>query len=77
MLCRSDDEGHTWTEPAAPFAPPDIGGCPGLFRALCCTATGGDGVVVLVYWVDYSDPERPFFNEETEGLLDSRLWLAR
>ncbi|MCE5239221.1 glycoside hydrolase [bacterium] len=77
MLCRSDDEGRTWTEPAAPFAPPDIRGCPGLFRALCCTATGGDGVVALVYWVDYSDPERPFFNEETEGLLGSRLWLAR
>jgi hypothetical protein len=77
MACWSDDEGRTWTEPVAPFEPPPIDGCPGLFRALYCTATGGDGVVALVYWVDCSDPERPFFNEQTEGLLASRLFLAR
>lgn len=77
LLCWSDDAGRTWTEPVAPFVPPLIDGRPGLFRAVYCTATGGDGVVALVYWVDHSDPERPFFNEATEGLLDSRLFLAR
>ncbi|MBU0608267.1 MAG: glycoside hydrolase [Armatimonadetes bacterium] len=77
LLCWSDDAGRTWTEPMAPFGPPPIGGKPGLFRALYCTATGGDGVVALVYWVDHSAPERPFFNEATEGLLDSRLFISR
>jgi hypothetical protein len=28
-------------------------------------------------WVDHSDPSLPFFNEETEGLLDTRIFLAR
>jgi hypothetical protein len=31
---------------------------------------------MMLYWVDASDPSRPFFNPETEGLLDSRVFLA-
>jgi Neuraminidase (sialidase) len=27
-------------------------------------------------WVDHSNPELPFFNEETEGLLDTRIFLS-
>jgi len=77
LLCWSDDEGRTWTEPIAPFTPPLIDGAPGLFRALYCTPLGGDNVLALVYWVDHSDPELPFFNEATEGLLASCLFLAR
>jgi hypothetical protein len=76
-LTWSDDEGATWTEPAMPFAPPLIDGAPGVFRALACTPVGGDDVIALLYWVDHSDPERAFFNAETEGLLDSRLFIAR
>lgn len=77
LLCHSDDEGRSWSEPVAPFAPPRLEGRPGLLRALYCTALGGNQVLALLYWVDHSDPARPFFNEQTEGLLESRLLLAR
>ena len=77
QLCWSDDEGRTWSEPFAPFTPPVLDGRPGLFRAVYCTALGERQVIALIYWVDHSDPSRPFFNEATEGLLDSRLFLSR
>ena len=76
-LCWSDDAGRTWSAPFAPFTPPPIEGAPGLFRAVFCTCAGGSDVVALLYWVDHSDPSRPFFNATTEGLLDSRLFLSR
>lgn len=72
----SDDAGRTWSVPAAPFVPPPIDGRPGQFRALGLTALGGARVLATLYWVDYSDPSRPFFNAQTEGLLDSRIMFA-
>lgn len=72
----SDDQGRTWREPISPFTPPDIDGKPGLFRAVNLTALGGTRVLATLYWVDHSDPSLPFFNEETEGLLDSWLFFA-
>lgn len=73
-LTWSDDEGATWSAPAAPFQPPVIDGKEGRFRAAYCTALGGDRVLATLYWVDASAPELSFFNEETEGLLDSRIF---
>ena len=40
------------------------------------TSLGGRQVVAVLYWVDSSDPTLAFFNETTEGLLDSRIFLA-
>jgi len=77
LLCWSDDQGRTWSEPISPFAPPELDGRAGVFRAAYCTALGGASVIALVYWVDCSDPSRTFFDEVTEGLLDSKLFLAR
>lgn len=77
LLSWSDDQGQTWSPPVAPFAPGGVDGKPGLFRAAFLTALGGDEVLATLYWVDHSDPDLPFFNEKTEGLLDSRLFLSR
>jgi hypothetical protein len=33
-------------------------------------------VLAALCWVDYSDPALPFFNEQTEGLLDTRIFLS-
>ncbi len=77
VLSRSDDEGCTWTPAEAPFVAPPIAGRAGQFRALALTALGGEQVLATLYWVDHSDPELPFFNPQTEGLLDSRIMLAR
>lgn len=73
-LTWSDDEGVTWSTPAVPFQPPVIDGKEGRFRAAYCTALGGGRVLTTLYWVDASAPELSFFNEETEGLLDSRIF---
>lgn len=76
MLTWSDDQGRTWSPPTDPFVPPTLDGRLGRFRAAACTALGGSRVLVTLYWVDCSDPTRPFFNEQTEGLLDSRLFTS-
>lgn len=76
MLSFSDDQGRTWSTPTAPFVAPTLGGKQGRFRAAACTALGGSRVLVTLYWVDCSDPSRPFFNETTQGLLDSKLFTA-
>ena len=77
LVTWSDDEGRTWSDPVRPFDPTAIDGRPGLFRAAYPTALGGDRVLATLYRVDHSDPSLPFFNEETEGLLDSRIFLAQ
>ncbi len=77
LLSVSDDEGRNWSPPESPFTAPELDGRPGQFRALALTALGGEDVLATLYWVDHSDPSLPFFNEETEGLLDSRILLSR
>ncbi|HVF11214.1 MAG TPA: sialidase family protein, partial [Abditibacteriaceae bacterium] len=76
VLTWSDDEGQSWHEPIAPFTPPEIDGKPGLFRAVYCTTLSGNDVLATLMWTDHSDPSLPFFNEETEGILDSRIFFA-
>jgi hypothetical protein len=77
LFTRSDDEGKTWSEPVEAFVPPPIAGTQGSFRALAMTPLGDRRVLAVLYWVDSSRPSLPFFNESTEGLLDSRIFLAR
>ena len=76
LLSVSDDEGRNWSPAAAPFTPPPLDGKTGQFRVLALTALGGGRVLATLYWVDHANPELPFFNEKTEGLLDSRIMLA-
>ena len=40
------------------------------------TALGPDRVLAALAWVDFSDLNLPFFNEGTEGLLDTQISLA-
>lgn len=76
LVTWSDDEGQSWSPPAEPPACPPIGHAAGAWRAGQPTALGGRRVALVLYWVDASDPGRPFFNEETEGLLASRIFLT-
>jgi hypothetical protein len=75
-LTWSDDQGASWSPLATPFTAPAWQGQPGDFRALCPQACGADHLVASLYWVDASEPRRPFFNEQTEGLLPSRIMLS-
>jgi len=76
LITWSDDEGKSWSKPISPFIPPAICGKPGLFRGAYMTALGGRRVLVSIMWVDYSEPELAFFNQETEGLLDTRIFFS-
>ena len=76
MLATSDDAGASWRYNSSVFDAPTLDGKPGQFRALALTALGGARVLATLYWVDNSNPALPFFNEQTEGLLDSRIMFA-
>ena len=76
LVTWSDDQGATWSCPAEPCESQAVSGVPGAWRAGQPTALGGQRVAMVLYWVDASDPRRPFFNETTEGLLDSRIFLT-
>lgn len=77
LLCESRDQGRSWSAPREIRRPPCIDGKPGLFRAGHVTALPDGQLLAVLYWVDHSDPQAPFFNEETQGLLDSRIMLCR
>lgn len=76
LLTGSDDAGATWSDPIEPFPPRLVDERRGSWRAAPLTPLGGSRLVAVLYWVDASDESLPFFNEETEGLLDSRIFLS-
>jgi hypothetical protein len=77
LLTWSDDRGRTWSGVTEPWQAPELGDRRGGFRAAHVTPLGGDRLLAVLYWVDVTDPSLPFFNEETEGLADSRIFLSR
>ncbi len=76
LLTWSDDCGKTWRDPFPPFLPPAVDGRPGLFRIAGLTRLHGGRLMAAINWVDHSHPEAPYFNEITEGLLDTRVFLS-
>lgn len=76
LLTWSDDQGATWSEPCEPFTAPTFGSLPGCFRCAAISSEESGRLIANLTWVDASDPELPFFNEETEGLLLTRSCLA-
>ncbi|MCM8820501.1 MAG: glycoside hydrolase [Candidatus Omnitrophica bacterium] len=76
LVSFSDDEGNSWSEAYAPFRPKVVNSKYGLFRAAYLTSLGGTKVLATLCWVDHSNPELPFFNPETEGLLDTKIFLS-
>lgn len=77
LLTWSDDRGVTWRTPFAPFVPPELDGRPGHFRFAALTDLGAGQILAAINWVSASDPDAPYFNESTEGLLDTRVHLSR
>jgi len=76
LINWSDDRGKTWSDPVAPWDNIMIGKKTGSIRTAYLTAIGGNRVLAALCWVDHTSPSLPFFNEETEGLLDTRIFLA-
>jgi hypothetical protein len=72
----SDDQGNSWSEPVEPAKPIDVDGRPGTWRAIAMTPLGGRDVLATLCWEDHTDPLVPMFNEQTEGLVDMKLFVA-
>src|ERR1051326_8061808 len=70
MVTWSDDEGITWSKPFAPFADRKVNGRIGRSPHMQCAALGAQRLVASVWGVDAADPQKPFFNEKTEGIFD-------
>ena len=70
-VCWSDKQGKSWSSPITPFQELTVEGKAGLFRGAALTPLGADRLLAALMWVDNSDPSLPFFNEETEGLLNT------
>ncbi len=79
MLTRSTDDGRTWSPPTAPFVAPSLEGTskvPGVLHSAALTPLADGRLIAVVSWVDCSDPSLPWYNPETEGLLDTRIMLS-
>ncbi len=75
-LTWSDNEGGTWCELTTPFMQQCVDGRPGTFRTVHLVALSERRLMAALSWIDQSKPELAFFNTETEGLLDTRIFIA-
>ena len=76
LLTYSDDEGRTWTKPRHLFVGVSVDGRRGVICGGYITPLRDNRLLIAMSWVDQSDPTRPFFNEQTEGLLDTHIYLS-
>lgn len=74
-LCRSRDGGTTWSELSHRFEP-TIDGVPGSLSSGEIVEVEPGRLLLIATWFDRSDPERPLFDPETEGILPSRQLRA-
>jgi len=78
QMCFSDDGGKTWSDPREYFnRAPLIDSRSGDFFTMYTTPMGGSEVLGLLLWVDTSRPERPYYNPETNGIIDHKLFITR
>lgn len=74
-LNRSLDGGQTWTE--IPFRfPTTLDGIPGSLSSGDIVELPNGRLLLTGTWFDRSDPERPLFDAETQGVLHCREILA-
>ncbi len=77
LVTWTENDGGKWSSPATPFVPPSRNGKVGSFRTGYLTETSGGFLLSILCWVDQSSPNLPFFNEKTEGLLDTRICISQ
>lgn len=74
-LCRSRDGGQTWHDIPFRFET-RLDGVPGSLAAGEMVEVEPGRLLLFTTWFDRSDPDRPLFNPETEGILRSKQLLA-
>lgn len=74
-LCRSLDQGRTWSEIPFEFDR-FIEGRPGSLSTAEMVEASPGRLLLFCTWFDRSDPNRPLFDPVTEGILRSKQILA-
>ena len=75
QLSRSRDGGQTWS--LIPFEfESQFDGVPGSLSSSELVETEPGRLLIFTTWFDRSEPDRPLFDPETEGILRSRLLMA-
>jgi len=75
QLSRSRDHGRNWS--LVPFQfDSTLNGVPGSLSAGDMVEAEPGRLLIVTTWFDRSDPDRPLFDPQTEGILRSRLLLA-
>ncbi len=74
-VCRSRDGGRTWATLPFEFCT-EIEGVPGSMGAGEMVEIEPGRLAMFATWFDRSEPERPLFDPETEGILHSKQLLA-
>lgn len=74
-FCRSTDQGQTWTELPSRFSR-QLNGISGSLSSGEIVEISPQHLLLYSTWFDRSDPERPLFDPETQGILHSRQLLA-
>jgi hypothetical protein len=74
-LCRSDDQGKTWTLLDTQFET-RINGVPGSLSSAELVEVERGRLLLFATWFDRSDPTRPLFDPITQGILRAKQLLA-
>ena len=74
-LSRSTDEGRTWSDVKARFSS-TVDATPGSLAGAEIVETEPRRLLLFTTWFDRSNPDRPLFNPETEGILRSKQLYA-
>lgn len=75
QICRSDDQGATWTV-LTPNLATSVDGVPGSLSAPAMVEIATGRLLLFATWFDRSEPQRPLFDPVTQGILRSKLLLA-
>lgn len=76
-IYRSDDSGQTWSKGENIFAPVKVNGKLGSLKLCYLTEINKGHIIAACMWVDrQSYPNKPLFNEETEGCLPMEILLS-
>jgi hypothetical protein len=72
----SDDQGASWVPAFVPVELPEVSGRVGQAISLYFLTLGGSRVLLVINWVDESDPEAPFYDPADESLKDTRIFWS-
>lgn len=72
-IFASGDHGDTWEKRYDGYGRGDWEGVVGEFKGLTCTELTPGELTATALWVDRSNPDLPFVNPRTQGLLPMRI----